>query len=307
MDKVRPLKYESPSTGGTETDLYPTEVDPLEDYGSFKGVAFEGNDARLIDLDGSGNLQFLDAGQGTYFRFNKLVKDFGTPAHSLVASVQATANSIKALTVTSNTVQIFTGTTAGQILRTPDATTLLNGHVFEVWNLSTQNVTIQNFSGTSPVVLKPNGVTKVILTDNSTANGTWFLSYALDNGNVFGTQLYFTSAEAETSTNSQTVWSNKLSLVTPSLPSGNYLCQFQFIWRSGNANRILDVRVRRGGVDIQAWKPFTANVADRQLLSGFREQNGISGVQTFTLDFKVGGSSTTVYMQQARMFVWRIG
>lgn len=307
VDKVQPLKLENPALGGTEIDVFPTEADPTEDYLACKGIAFEDNDNRLIDLDGSGNMQFRDAGQVSPFRLNKLVKDFGTTAHSLLASVQATANSTKTLVLSDNTMQIFTGTTAGQIVKLPDATTLQLGHMFEVWNLSTQAISIRDNGNNILASINANGRTQIILYANGTTNGSWSLTYSLDNGNVFGTNLYFTSAEAETSTNSTTTFLNKLTLVTPSLPLGNYLTQFQFIWRAANANRSLDVRVQRGGVNIQAWQPFTSNVADRQLLSGFREQNAISGVQTFTLDFKVSGTGTTVFMQQARMFVWRIG
>jgi hypothetical protein len=236
-----------------------------------------------------------------------LVKPFGTTALSLTGDSQATAASTKTLVRTSSTVQIFTGTTAGQILKLPDATTLAIGHVFDIWNLSTQTIDIQNNANVSQTILKANANTKAILTNNGTAAGTWALSYTLDNGNVFGTQLYFQAAEPETSTTSTTTFLNKITLSTPSLPLGNYICQFQFIWRSSNASRSLDVRVQRAGANIQAWQPFTANLADRQLLSGFVKVDAISGAQTFTLDFKVSGTATTVFMKEARLFVWRVG
>lgn len=59
-DKVKPLKIESPSTGGTQVDPFPVETNPAQDYLASKGIAFENNDNRLIDLDGSGNIQFKD-------------------------------------------------------------------------------------------------------------------------------------------------------------------------------------------------------------------------------------------------------
>ncbi len=59
-DKVKPLGLENPALGGTETFPFPTELDPTEDYVAAKGLAFENNDNRLIDLDGSGNIQFKD-------------------------------------------------------------------------------------------------------------------------------------------------------------------------------------------------------------------------------------------------------
>lgn len=59
-DKVKPLKIENSATGGTQIDPYPTETNPTQDYLATKGIAFENNDNRIIDLDGSGNIQFKD-------------------------------------------------------------------------------------------------------------------------------------------------------------------------------------------------------------------------------------------------------
>jgi hypothetical protein len=123
---------------------------------------------------------------------------------------------------------------------------------------------------------------------------------------VFGTQAYYNEALAETSTTSTTTFLNKVTLTTPALPLGDYLIFWQFIWRALNANRNLDVRIQRNAGLVIGWTPFTANVADRQLLSGFRRIQAISGVQTFTLDFKVSGTGTTVFMQQANLLAWRI-
>jgi hypothetical protein len=44
-DKVRCLKIEHPSEGGTETDYLPTEMDPSEDYLAAKGIAFNDDTA----------------------------------------------------------------------------------------------------------------------------------------------------------------------------------------------------------------------------------------------------------------------
>jgi hypothetical protein len=184
MDKVKPLCFESPDTGGTETDYLPTELDPTDDYVSTKGIAFEDADNRKIDLDLSGNIQFQDATQTTEFPLSRLVKDFGTPANSLVASVQATSSSFKQLQKESNTDQVFTGTASGQILRLPDATTLDVGHKFELWNFSEEDVVVQNFAATTLASIKENAQTKIILWDNSTSSGQWALTYTLDGGSA---------------------------------------------------------------------------------------------------------------------------
>ena len=71
-DKIKPLKIESPSTGGTETDYLPTESNPMQDYVSTKGIAFEHNDNRTVDLDGSGNIRFKDVTETTYVTVRQL-------------------------------------------------------------------------------------------------------------------------------------------------------------------------------------------------------------------------------------------
>ena len=59
VDKVKPLKIED-STNGTQANMFPTETDTTADYLACKGISFENSDTRLIDLNGSGVLQFTD-------------------------------------------------------------------------------------------------------------------------------------------------------------------------------------------------------------------------------------------------------
>jgi hypothetical protein len=152
-----------------------------------------------------------------------LVKPFNSPVLALSGESTVVSNSTKTLTRLSNSIQILTGTISGQILKFPEATTLSVGHVFDIWNLSSQNLIIRNFSDTLLTTLKPNANTKAILIDNSTSAGTWALSYTLDNGNVFGTQAFYNEELSETSTNSTTTFLNKVTLVCTGLPLGDYL------------------------------------------------------------------------------------
>ena len=65
------------------------------------------------------------------------------------------------------------GTTAGQIIRLPNATTLQVGHELMIANTSTQVITIQHSDGSSPFVVYKNNRCLVYLKDNSTAAGIW--------------------------------------------------------------------------------------------------------------------------------------
>src|SRR5574343_387196 len=71
-DKVKPLGFENTASGGGDIFPIPTELDPTEDYVAAKGISFENSDNRLIDLDGSGNLQFKDFTETVYWPFWKL-------------------------------------------------------------------------------------------------------------------------------------------------------------------------------------------------------------------------------------------
>lgn len=65
MDRVKPLKFEAPDSGGTELDEFPTSLDPHEDVIDCHGVAFQdttSNDTLVTILrDSDGNLVFSDA------------------------------------------------------------------------------------------------------------------------------------------------------------------------------------------------------------------------------------------------------
>jgi len=203
---------------------------------------------------------------------------------------------------------VLEGSTAGTSLRFPPANSFeKTGHIYEIWNFSAVTIQIADSTGTLLANLRPNGHTSAFLRNNATAAGSWGLTYTVDNGNVFGTQIFIVSDETETSNNSGTVWLNKLTLTTPAdLPLGDYLLNFQFIWRSSSANREADFRFQLNSSNIINWQPSTGRVQDRQLLSGFRRADGLSGANTWTFDFKFANSSTTIFVQQARMFVWRV-
>ena len=64
LDRVRVLKIEKPSTGGTQTDVYPTDINPNEDAVDARGVALQNDvsidETVLISRDASDNMTFAD-------------------------------------------------------------------------------------------------------------------------------------------------------------------------------------------------------------------------------------------------------
>lgn len=86
---------------------------------------------------------------------------------------QATAATTTTLTNTSTHVRSFTGSTAGQIVRTPNATTLTVGQHYLIFNASTAQIIIQLFDGTLPFTLSPGGSVRMVLETNGTTAGVW--------------------------------------------------------------------------------------------------------------------------------------
>ena len=65
VDKVKPLKIETPLYGTQDDMGDPTEVNTSEDYLAAKGMAFENSDGHLIDRSVGGEIQFTDPVNGT--------------------------------------------------------------------------------------------------------------------------------------------------------------------------------------------------------------------------------------------------
>lgn len=263
-----------------------------------------------------GRDSFMPVAEATYFddttngfigeNAQLAIEDIRNRHLSSTNLVTTSASGTTTALVSSYSTYIFSGTATGHKLDLPNATLCTIGHKFELWNLSSQNITVRDFAAATLLTLKPNGRTEIILRDNSASAGVWVSTYTLDNGNVFGTQLYYEDDDTETSNNSATTWVNKITLTTPDLPLGDYLVQFQFNWRTKNADRILEWRVQQEAVTIDTGAPFSGSTSDRQLISGFKRIQSVSGINDFTLDFRRGASSTTVYMYNARLFVWRV-
>ena len=95
-------------------------------------------------------------------------------------TAQATANSTLTLTASSRLVYIFTGTTAGQIVRLPSGLTITAGHRIQFWNTSTQSITVQNNAGGAIATLLPSRRLEMVLQAAGTQAGTW-----ISDANIF--------------------------------------------------------------------------------------------------------------------------
>jgi len=64
VDRVKPLKLESPDSGGTETDDFPTSVNKNEDFLDCRGVTIQDDssddESVIVSRDASDNMTFQD-------------------------------------------------------------------------------------------------------------------------------------------------------------------------------------------------------------------------------------------------------
>jgi hypothetical protein len=93
-----------------------------------------------------------------------------------VATIIPTALATTTLTTSSNNRIIFTGSTFGTVLNLGNATTYGLGKTNNLYNNSTQTISIVNNASTEIFRLEPYCKLEVILQDNTISNGVWFMS-----------------------------------------------------------------------------------------------------------------------------------
>jgi hypothetical protein len=109
------------------------------------------------------------------FYINNIIVEKLTKSNAVSLDVTSTATTAGTLTLTidSTVQQVLTGSTSGQNVKLPDATTLSIGHSFIFWNESTEAVTIQDNTPSSQLVLPAGQRAVFTLLANGSAAGTW--------------------------------------------------------------------------------------------------------------------------------------
>lgn len=110
----------------------------------------------------------------------------------------ATAGGTTTLVNSSRQVQVFTGTLS-QTIKLPDATTMVNGQKFEIYNTSTTSIVVQYNDASAFATIAPNTSLITKLSSNGTSNGTWVVlsSGSAGSGSGVGRVNYITNSDAE--------------------------------------------------------------------------------------------------------------
>ena len=101
---------------------------------------------------------------------DKLVYNIQSPNTGTTAT---TLNGTLTLTNTSKTVQYITGTQNGYSVVTPNATGLLIGQIFKIYNQNTYPVLVKDPGGNTLITIGVGSTAEGILQFNNTTNGTW--------------------------------------------------------------------------------------------------------------------------------------
>lgn len=222
-------------------------------------------------------------------------------------SVQATANATKTLTVADAPLQIFTGTTAGQIVQMPDATTLIAGVMYEIANQSTAPIRV-NDGALSPALLvwlSQGRRVRLYLQDNSTQGGVW-----IADANQSGANHNYNVSAGPTTNNSQVTYVSAVSFTTEILPPAEYELTWYSYFTVANNNRAADFQVLEGATQIYQQSfwigPLAAN--GRVMAGGyFKRTLAAAGSFTYALQFRVGTSGgTTVTVNNSNLKINRL-
>lgn len=94
-------------------------------------------------------------------------------SHRTQTLITTTTAATLTLTINSESIQVFQGTTAGQILKLPSALTLTVGYRYQVHNDSTQNIAIQDGNAVQLLLLSASSRVILVLVDSTSAAGVW--------------------------------------------------------------------------------------------------------------------------------------
>lgn len=98
-------------------------------------------------------------------------------------TVTASSGGTTTAVATSDQVQVFTGA-SNENFRLPDATTLANGHWYEVRGQSSGVITVVDNASTSLCTVNNNEIAHIVLQDNSASAGTWLCHVTIEEENI---------------------------------------------------------------------------------------------------------------------------
>jgi hypothetical protein len=122
---------------------------------------------------GLGDFCIVDGLVGIWQKTGTGDSDFARIDDTNSFTTLVTVNGTLALSASSDSIRVFTGSVAGQIVSLPNATTLALGRSFYFLNDSTTSITVRTFTGSTVYTMPPSSRLRVLLTDKSSSTGVW--------------------------------------------------------------------------------------------------------------------------------------
>lgn len=135
--------------------------------GSFQGIA---NQVTVTNAAAGVQLQYQDSDYGSICNGVTDITGFRTQKGTTTTSA-----STLSLIASSAMCQEFTGSTSGQFVNLPDATTVQVGHRFELWNSSSVLVTLRDAGSNTLLGMSSNSKADLVCKNNGSANGVWLI------------------------------------------------------------------------------------------------------------------------------------
>ena len=219
--------------------------------------------------------------------------------------VATTLNGTLQLTVDDNTVIYITGSATGYTIKMPDATTIPQGHKYEIMNTGTAPMTISDFAGTALFTLGQNSTAFLYLLNGSTQAGLWNAwQIVTDPGIASGILNYNIISSTPFSTTSATDVAITSFSITPQ--AGRYAVWFSARMQASSGSSVNNWSVYNGGtkiIDSERGARFGAATSDFE--AGTITVIYCDGSQS--VDVRVRRSGGTLYVYDRSLLLIRLG
>lgn len=185
LDRVRVLKIEKPATGGTETDVYPTDIRPSEDAVDARGYVLQNDTSDdqtvVISRDASDNMTFADGVVSGTKTLANLAEggDVSAAANMTDETLVRGDGGVKGVQDTAITVD--------DTDHVKGVKTLGYTSVYDIGTITGTTMTITLSNGQNQKVTLGNAAIALTIVDTgNVADGTWRIKCTQHTGGSFG-------------------------------------------------------------------------------------------------------------------------
>jgi hypothetical protein len=313
-DTVAPTGIKTQGTNGAASEFYVGNRDPIGNVTGNPGDTYTrvgGTNSRVYQHRGStqNNTDWVDmtaaggASLGETWSFSTSTSgDPGSKKFLFDHATQTSASNIH-ISATADNGMDFSGImmklVSGDTLYVQQGDDSSRYHLLNVTGTPTDNTTYVVI----PISFEDSGSD---IQNNKKCPIVFLFSGGGGGSSTFGSEHQYAEVETASSTSS-TAWQTKATLTTPSLPSGDYIIQYQFEFYDDDGEDS-DVQVLHETTTI-AWSQYTGSDPFDEWYSlhgGFKRMSSLSGVNNFYIQYRAAGAVSTCWIRRARLRLYRV-